>query len=177
MTTNFSFWTCNPFHPTIKLRETYESWPITSLDPCDEASGFARDYAMKWRDDPDFPDHPCHDRAGSIVLPADLDQHPADYVEMNAPAAPPPAEPMQLPYSGPMNIVASPINNDIKATYEKSRRGLKRMNVKPPVPEYEPPTPQAKGFTPSTPPSPPIAPRFYEADRNHPKYRRPGDVA
>jgi hypothetical protein len=110
-------------------------------------------------------------------LPADLDQHPADYVEMNAPAAPPPAEPMQLPYSGPMNIVASPINNDIKATYEKSRRGLKRMNVKPPVPEYEPPTPQAKGFTPSTPPSPPIAPRFYEADRNHPKYRRPGDVA
>jgi hypothetical protein len=126
MIARFTFWTCNPFHPTVRLRETHESWPITLQEPCDEASAFARDYAMRWRDDPDFPDHPFRDKGGQIILPESLEQHPADYVDAYTPAAAPREPAVRYPFSGPANIVRGPAtDNSTIAAYEASRRGLR----------------------------------------------------
>jgi hypothetical protein len=174
MSINFYVWE-EHWQTGRRHRVSLESWPGPYQEAADEVTAFAVEYVLRWKDDPDFPDHPCRDKDGNIVLPKTLDVHPFDYVESNMTAAPPAAEPPLLPFSGPMTIVASPINNDIKATYERSRRGLGRtIQIKPAPAPYEPPTSPVSSHTPSTPPSPPIAPRFFEADRQHPKYGRTG---
>lgn len=181
MTTNFSFWTCNPFHPTVRYKEMYESWPITTQEPCDEASGFARDYAMRWRDDPDFPVHPFRDKAGNIILPISLEMTPADYVDAHEAPAPAPEPRPVLPMAGKLNIVnatgAAPPG--MIATYEASRRGLRIAEVRPAPEPYEAPAEPVSGFTPSMAPNDPkIPPRVYEADPQHPKYgRHTGHIA
>src|SRR4051812_35191372 len=99
----FQFKERDPIRDTVMHNVTYESWPILlDGEPCNPESGFARDWAMKWRDDPDFPDHPIRDRAGNILLPTDLDQHPADYVDATTVDESWKPDPVQLPFSGPM---------------------------------------------------------------------------
>lgn len=171
MAERFQRWASNPFHPTHRWKEGFETWPDPFEEVCDPVSAAAQEWATRWRDHPGFPDYPCRDKNGQIVLPSSTEQTPDEYLDENTDPAPAP-EPMQLPYAGKMNIVAGPFNNDIQATYEKSRRGLRPLVSKPPVPQYEAPTPRAKGYTPTTPPSPPIAPRYFEPDPQHAKYQR-----
>ncbi|PDT69222.1 hypothetical protein CO683_14760 [Bradyrhizobium ottawaense] len=182
MVAAFSFWTCNPLHPTIKFKEAYESWPITMQEPCDEASGFARDYAMRWRDnDPNFPVHPFRDKAGNILLPSSIDMTPEEYVAANEPPAPPAEPPPLLPHGGPINFVGTVGSTPpgMKAAYEASRRYLKPAKVRAAPEPYEAPTEPVSGFTPSMAPNDPeIPPRVYEADPQHPKYgRHTGHIA
>lgn len=175
MIAHFTFWTSNPFHPTVRYKEKFDSWPITTQDPCDEVSGFARDWAMRWREDPDFPDHPFRDKTGNVVLPSSLDMTPADYVDANEPPARAPEPRPVMPMAGPMNIVRAPgaAPTGMQAAYEASRRDLKRLDATPPAPAYEPPADEVSGFTPPfIPNDPAIPPRIYEADPDHPKYGR-----
>lgn len=176
MIVNFSFWTSNPFHQTVRFKEVYESWPITTQEPCDETSGFARDWAMRWRDDPDFPVHPFRDRAGNLLLPDSLDMTPADYVDAHEPPAPAPDPRPMVPMAGKLNIVRGPNTpTGLIAAYEASRRDLRTVEVRPAPEPYEPPASPAHGFTPPmTPNDPAIPPRIYSRDKFDPKYQRPG---
>lgn len=160
-----------------RIKSARASWPTPFEEAADAATETARAYAERWRDDLDFPDHPCRDKHGHIVLPASLDMPPAKYIEANAPPEPPAEAPFRLPMSGPMHIVDNASNAmGAKAVYEKSRRGLgKSITVKSAPTPYEAPTPAPSSYTPefTGAPGPAIAPRFYERDPNHPKYKRP----
>lgn len=177
MVERFAFWTTNPFHPTVRLKETYESWPMTLNDPVDETSGFARDWAMRWRDDEFFPPHPLRNaKNGQMILPDSLDQSPLEYLEANEPPAVKQEPDVTYPFSGPTTLVRGPGANSGStiAAYERSRRGLKRLESKPPVPPYEAPMPAAKGHNPTRAPDPKIPVRVYSRDKFDPKYQKPG---
>jgi len=177
MVARFFCWETDPFHD-VRHKVAYESWPPPFIEPCDAATATAQAWAARWSEDPDFPAHPIrdHDRGGHIVLPASQDQTPGEYLEANTKPEPEPAPAALYPFAGPANIVRTPSTDSRTiAAYERSRRGLKRLNAKPPVPAYEAPTPRIKGHNPTLPRDPDIAPRFYEPDRSHPKYRRPGE--
>ena len=157
-----------------RIKEACETWPTPFCEPIDAAAEFARDYAARWSEDPDFPNYPCRDKNGQIVLPAGLDVPPADYIAANTEPAPAPEPAVRYPFSGPANIVRGPATSGgTIAAYEKSRRGLRALVAKPPPAPYEAPTSRVSSHTPSTPPQPPIAPRYY-ANKDHPKYSRPG---
>jgi hypothetical protein len=174
MSINFYVWE-DHWQTGRRHKVSVASWPGPSQDAADEVTKFAIEYYARWHADPHMPDHPVRDKDGKIILPASLDTSPLEYLEASEPAAQPREPAPVLPYAGPMVINASPVNSDVRAVYERSRRGLgKSILVKPPVPPHETPTPQAKGFTPSTPAAPPIAPRWFEPDKNHPKYSKPG---
>jgi hypothetical protein len=169
MTVRFLLREPHPIHDTVK---------VTSAEPRDEASGFARDWAMRWCDSPDFPDHPFRDKGGHIILPDSLEMSPEAYVDAHEPPPAPHEPAARYPFSGPANIVRGPAtSSETIAFYERSRRGLKRLNVKPPPEPYVAPTPAAKGHTPSfTPNDPKIPPRVYSRDKFDPKYRKPGAI-
>src|SRR6266545_2186975 len=104
MSINFYVWD-EHWQTGRRHKVSVESWPGPFADPYDKETEFARDYAARWSENEFFPDHPCRDKDGKIVLPESLDQSPEAYVEANAPLSPPRPEPMQLPYAGKMNIV------------------------------------------------------------------------
>lgn len=179
MVERFAFWTTNPFHPTVKTKAIYQSWPITMQEPCDDVSGFAQAWALKWREDEFFPPHPLRNaKNGHVILPDSIDQSPEEYLEANEPPAPATEPDVRYPFSGPANLVRGPGANsgETIAAYERGRRGLKRMKVKPPAPPYEQPTSPASSFTPSMAPNDPkISRRVYSRDKFDPKYQRPGE--
>jgi hypothetical protein len=80
MSINFYVWE-EHWQTGRRHRVSLESWPGPYQEAADEVTAFAVEYVLRWKDDPDFPDHPCRDKDGNIVLPKTLDVHPFDYVE------------------------------------------------------------------------------------------------
>lgn len=174
--TKFMVWETH-WQTDRRHKVSLQSWPSPFEEAADDATEFARVYTERWRDDPDFPDHPCRDKDGHIVLPASLDTPPVEYLEANAPPGPPPEPAVRYPFSGPANILRTASTDPRTiAAYELSRRNLKPLVAQPAPAPYEAPTSPASSHTPSFTgsPAPDIAPRYYSRDKHDPKFRRPG---